>query len=677
MLRFISTRVLALALVWLALSVPARAQTPVLQQDLQGQANSAFGTATGVDGATAIVGAPNENGGRGAAYVYLRVGTTWTLQQRLEGPDPAAVIGFGGAVAVSGDRVVVGGSAGAGGAFIFVRAGTTWSLEATLQATDGATGGFGSAVDIFGATVVVGAPQVARAPASAVGAAYVYQRSGGVWTAGPVLAPVAGAAGDNFGTSVGVSAGGACVGAPNDDVGANVNQGSVYIFGSAGWTVQQQLVGQPNGGASIGANDQFGTSGVIDGTSVAVAAPGVDYGAVAINIGAAFVFTSNGTTWSLQRAVTGSVSPSGLSVVALSGDLLVLSSPAESSRGAAYLFRRNGTTWTAQAPRLTSNDNLGRGFGSGISTDGVSLFVGAPNAVPSTGAPGSAASVYVVGTAPTGVPGAPSAFTAAASGNVVSMSWGAPTSGGAPTSYTLIARVGGAVVLQLPLGNVTTYAASAPNGTYSLAMRATNASGDGPESAQVNVTVPTAAAAPGAPTGLAGSVAGTTVSFTWAPPSSGGAVTSYLLVAGLTPGFTTPVASLSLPATPGVSVPDVPPGTYYVRVLAQNAGGTSAASNEISVVVAAPTAPGVPTLNAPGLNGRRVTLSWSAGGGAPTSFTLRAFAPGGGLLLTVPGLTGTSVVFDNVPSGSFALDLIAVNAAGASAPSARVTLVVP
>ena len=234
--------------------------------------------------------------------------------------------------------------------------------------------------------------------------------------------------------------------------------------------MQQQLVGQPNGGASIGANDQFGTSCVIDGTSVAVAAPGVDYGAVAINIGAAFVFTSNGTTWSLQRAVTGSVSPSGLSVVALSGDLLVLSSPTESSRGAAYLFRRNGTTWTAQAPRLTSNDNLGRGFGSGISTDGVSLFVGAPNAVPSTGAPGSAASVYVVGTAPTGVPGAPSAFTAAASGNVVSMSWGAPTSGGAPTSYTLIARVGGVVVLQLPLGNVTTYTASAPNGTYSLAM---------------------------------------------------------------------------------------------------------------------------------------------------------------------------------------------------------------
>jgi len=58
------------------------------------------------DGITALVGAPNENGGIGAAYVYVRRGGAWVLQQRLEAGASAPAAGLpeqGYAVALSAD----------------------------------------------------------------------------------------------------------------------------------------------------------------------------------------------------------------------------------------------------------------------------------------------------------------------------------------------------------------------------------------------------------------------------------------------------------------------------------------------------------------------------------------------------------------------------------------------
>jgi hypothetical protein len=115
-----------------------------------------------------------------------------------------------------------------------------------------------------------------------------------------------------------------------------------------------------------------------------------------------------------------------------------------------------------------------------------------------------------------------------------------------------------------------------------------------------------------------------------------------------------------------------------VRVLATNAGGTSAPTNEVQVVVAGPMAPGAPTLNAPVVVGNTVNLSWSAGaGGAPTSYTLfAAVTPGGAPILSVP-LTGNAIGFAGVPSGTYYLALVATNAVGTSPPSNQVTVVVP
>lgn len=279
----------------------------------------------------------------------------------------------------------------------------------------------------------------------------------------------------------------------------------------------------------------------------------------------------------------------------------------------------------------------------------------------------------------TGPPGPPTAVQATATGNTLRLSWGAPVSGAAPTGYTLIARSGPGAppLLTLPL-TTSPFMAVAPNGTFHLSLTATNASGTSPESAGVSVSFPGVVVAPGPPTSLAAQVSGDTASFTWALPVNGGVPSQLLLLAGVTPGFTAPVAALPLAATSTtVSVPAVPPGTYYVRLLAQNDGGSSPPSNEVTVTVAGLTAPGAPTLSA-SVAGSTVSVSWIPGNGGPPSsyFLVATVTPGGAPVASVP-LAGAGATFPGVPSGTYYLQLTASNAAGTSPPSNQVVVTVP
>ena len=133
-----------------------------------GQNSDHFGYSVAIDGDTAIVGA-NEasHGGKvdaGAAYVFVRSGTTWSEQAMLTASDAAQDDHFGESVAIWGDAVVVGAPGfivgnGEGQAYVFVRSGTTWSEQAKLTASDAASDDhFGTSVAIWWDTVVVGTP---------------------------------------------------------------------------------------------------------------------------------------------------------------------------------------------------------------------------------------------------------------------------------------------------------------------------------------------------------------------------------------------------------------------------------------------------------------------------------------------------------------------------------------
>ena len=125
-------------------------------------------------------------------------------------------------------------------------------------------------------------------------------------------------------------------------------------------------------------------------------------------------------------------------------------------------------------------------------------------------------------------PGPPGTPVISGAGNNVTISWTAPVTGGAPLSYTVIARLvpGGPIVVTLPVGNLlSTTVPGAPNGTFHVTVVASNASGFGPESAGITFNVPIGQSPPpGPPTGLAVVVSGTQATFTWTPPTIGGPV---------------------------------------------------------------------------------------------------------------------------------------------------------
>ena len=142
-----------------------------------------FGYSVAVSGDTAVVGAFEFNSpAKGAAYVFVRTGVTWSQQQELTASDAASGDWFGYSVSVSGDTAVVGApqqvSLGKGAAYVFVRSGANFSQQQKLTASDGAAGDlFGGSVAVSGDTAVVGAPEFLSTP-EGKGAAYAFVRSG-------------------------------------------------------------------------------------------------------------------------------------------------------------------------------------------------------------------------------------------------------------------------------------------------------------------------------------------------------------------------------------------------------------------------------------------------------------------------------------------------------------------
>ena len=129
-----------------------------------------FGDSVAISGETVVVGASFDDGAagfdQGSAYVFVRSGGVWSQQQKLEASDAAAGDFFG---YLGGDqrgdgrgrRVEDDGAAGVdqGSAYVFVRSGGVWSQQQKLEASDAAAGDqFGDSVAISGETVVVGAP---------------------------------------------------------------------------------------------------------------------------------------------------------------------------------------------------------------------------------------------------------------------------------------------------------------------------------------------------------------------------------------------------------------------------------------------------------------------------------------------------------------------------------------
>ena len=208
--------------------------------------NARFGAAVALDGDTLLIGSPQLNTiptNSGAVFVHERhVGGSnqWTLVQRLTSQVAAVNGRFGASVDMQGDQAVVGApleESGAGAAYLFQRiAGTnlwiqTRRLTAPVRATNDV---FGTDVSISGDLVLVGAPRLRSAISSnttALGSVVMYTRPGatGDWTYASTLRPVSNSVFALFGQSLDHVNRSAAIGAPID-----LTRNLSDVFGDAG-----------------------------------------------------------------------------------------------------------------------------------------------------------------------------------------------------------------------------------------------------------------------------------------------------------------------------------------------------------------------------------------------------------------------------------------------------------
>ena len=378
----------------LAPAPPALGQLVQQQQLTASDAASVdqFGRVVAVSGDTAIVGAFAEDNSKGnnagAAYVYVRSGSVWTLQQKLIASDGAAGDLFGFSVAIDGDSALIGAESdatnlgqGTGSAYLFTRTGGVWTEQQRLQASDGALNdGFGYSLSLNGETAVISSVADDDGGQQA-GSAYIFTSSGGVWTQQQRIQAGDAKAGANFGHSTSLNNDTLVIGAWQDN-NLRTAAGAAYVFIRNGsvWTQQQKLMA-----SDPGSNDFFGTSVSLSGDTIIVGASSNDGNDT--DAGAAYVFTRNNGSWTQQQRLNASDFGNGDnfgSSVSTSGDMAVVGAFLDSingsfGAGSAYVFTRSGTVWTQQQKIFASDGAANDHFGLALALNGATVIIGAPD----------------------------------------------------------------------------------------------------------------------------------------------------------------------------------------------------------------------------------------------------------------------------------------------------------
>ena len=387
-----------------------------------------FGEAVALCEDTALVGAPEWGVGTGATYVFVRDGTSWTEEARLNASNAFINAEFGGAVALDGERALIGARDDdterwdrRGSAYVFERTGTEWTETAHLfePATAQDIGRYGSAVALDGDTLAIGAEGERRsyvyqksgdawqlqarldeAWSSAlalegdtlvvedwvgVGVAHVYLREGSTWTVQPPLVAAAAENGDGVADAIAIDGNTVWLGARRDDEGCdfpgnNCNTGVVYLIErepARSPELEREEFVPPSGAQG----DGFATVADRSGDTLIVGSP--TYSAAEVGQGAAFVFRRDGSSWAEEGVL---VAPDAEAqdrfgaAVCVVGERAAVGAPGASpfptADGAVYVFGRDGTQWSFEA-KLISGGQFS-GFGSSVALMGERVIAGRP-----------------------------------------------------------------------------------------------------------------------------------------------------------------------------------------------------------------------------------------------------------------------------------------------------------
>ncbi len=328
---------------------------------------------------------------------------------KLRGEDTVVGDLFGGAVAASGNTIVIGAPGvsdsktvlDTGAVYVMTRNGKTWGAEnIKLTASDAKPkDGFGEAVAISGNTIIVGVPK-ADDNGESSGAAYIFRREGSSWVQETKLTPSDAAPEEQFGRDVAIDGDVAIVGmwkdpdnifdVPGSLLDESYGQGSVYVFENQGgaWLEQVRLI--PSELRKNGVSDGFGNTVAIHGDYLAVGAENTNVNDIE-DAGAVYIFKRSGAAWLEQAQLSASDAVKEGHFgndVALYGDYLVVGAPGEFNRfldnfpdndfGAAYIFKRSGELWLEQAKLEPNEQELNDDFATSVSIHADRVLVGAP-----------------------------------------------------------------------------------------------------------------------------------------------------------------------------------------------------------------------------------------------------------------------------------------------------------
>jgi hypothetical protein len=426
----------------LAASAPASftQQTTLTASDENGRSGIGSAVALSANGNIALVGGPADNGGVGAVWVFVRSGSMWGEQAKLTGAGEIGSGEFGTSVTVSSDGKValIGGTndnGGIGAAWVFVRRGASWVQQEKLTGSDaggvqeeahcdvdenekengiflhtycfvGHPGAFGASVALSsnGHTALVGSPGDNEND----GAAWVFTRTGARWVQQGEKLIGAGETnfderyspehiGGEFGASVALSADGstALVGGPQNDTEIGIpglrSAGAAWVFTRSGSTWVQQGEKLTGGhGSFFGL--QFGESVALSGDAT-TALIGAPEDAIKTEpgegpVGGALVFTHSGSTWiqgpDLQNgegtpAERDEAQFGSRLAISADGSIALIRSKPYDARARAWVFTRSGSTWNQLAEELACGPRGGlteEPCSVALSGDGSTALVG-------------------------------------------------------------------------------------------------------------------------------------------------------------------------------------------------------------------------------------------------------------------------------------------------------------
>ena len=293
----------------------------------------------------------------GAVYIYRRSSSAWNVEAFIKAPNAGAGDEFGHALALSSTGSVL-------------AVGAVWEDSSATGVFAPADDGYRTALDSSG---------------TRSGAAYIYRHSGSKWSVEAFIKAPKADAGDEFGTTLALSADGSAlaVGAPDDgssatgvfapaDDGYRTAPGSSGLRGSGAVTVYRRsgsawsieaFIKAPNADAF----DHFGNSLALsaNGSRLAVGALSEDSSAVGV-----FVSTDTGYQAALDDDSTYESTYPDLGQQGINA-------------GAVYIYRRSGSAWSVEAfvkaPKTGVGGSVSDFFSDSLalSADGSALAVGA------------------------------------------------------------------------------------------------------------------------------------------------------------------------------------------------------------------------------------------------------------------------------------------------------------